>query len=111
MKEIEALKKAMAAVLAHIEEQAAELAAYETAIAEYRQQCLDNHTTIDAQEKELIRLRSDVTRPESLEVGLMRAEIQRLRALLGCVEVNLSTGISKSIQRLQARTIREELNF
>jgi hypothetical protein len=104
MKEIEAIRSAMSAVLAHIEAQAAELAAADIAVAEYRQQGLDNH-------KELIRLRSDVTRPESLDVGLMRAEIQRLRALLGCVEVNLSIGISKSIQRLQARTIREELNF
>ena len=42
--------EAMTAVLAHIEEQDTELAAYETAIAEYRQQCLDNHAAVQMAE-------------------------------------------------------------
>ena len=41
---------AMTAVLAHIEEQDTELAAYETAIAEYRQQCIDNYAAVQIAE-------------------------------------------------------------
>lgn len=43
-------------------------------------------------------------------IEAQQVEIERLRTLLICVEVNLSKSMSKSIQRLQARTIREVLS-
>ena len=49
----------------------------------------------------------EITLREAVEK--QAAEIERLRGLLGCIEDNLNKSMSKSMQKLQARTIREEL--
>ena len=73
-----------------VKELEAELAAAEIAIAEYRQQCLDNAAEIarlrsESEERlqncaalvaEVERLRAEVTRPESTDMTLMRALVQ-----------------------------------
>lgn len=41
------------------------------------------------------------------KVEKLEAENANLKRLLVCVETNLSKGMSKSIQKLQAKTIRE----
>ena len=42
-------------------------------------------------------------------IELLQTENDALRALLKCVADNLEKGMSKSMQELQSRTIRQEL--
>ena len=58
-------------------------------------------TEVGSGADEIIRLRA--------ENAALKAERDELERMLICVETNLSKTMSKSIQKLQAKTIREVL--
>ena len=83
--------------------------------------CRPNIDDIDAQnilfaieklQARVAELEKDREQERSTTLAQMTAfggVITKLKELLCCVETNLSKGMSKSMQRLQAETIREEL--
>jgi len=71
---------AMSKVLTHIEAQNAEIAAYDISVAEYRQQCIDNHAEIERLRAESDeRLKNTVS--QAMEIERLKADAERYRWL------------------------------